>query len=136
RALEFYNERAFENAIGMFLKSNYYTIDPEIHALATYWCAESMYEVRKYGESVSYFENFLKMPAAKKTDLYNYANYALGYAALEGESYSKAAIYLDRFLKGNEKDQATINDAVLRLADAYFGAKNYGNALIYYNRII
>ncbi|ADY52471.1 Tetratricopeptide TPR_1 repeat-containing protein [Pseudopedobacter saltans DSM 12145] len=136
RALEFYNERAFENAIGMFLKSNTYPIDPEVHALATYWCAESMYEVRKYGESVNYFENFLKMPASRKTDLYNYANYALGYAALEGENYGKAATYLDKFLKGNEKDQSTINDATLRLADAYFGSKNYGAALSYYNRII
>ncbi len=136
RALEFYNERAFENAIGMFLRSNYFPIDSEIHALATYWCAEAMYEVRKYSEAVSYFENFLSMPAAKKTDLYNYANYALGYAALEGESYSKAATHLERFLRGTEKDQATVNDANLRLADAYFGAKNYGNALGYYNKII
>lgn len=136
RALEFYNERAFENAIGMFLKSNTYTIDPNIHALATYWCAEAMYEVRKYGESVNYFENFLKMSAARKTDLYNYANYALGYAALEGENYGKASTYFAKFLNGNEKDQSTINDAVLRLADSYFGGKNYGAALGNYNRII
>jgi TolA-binding protein len=136
RALEFFNERAFENAIGLFLRSNKFPIDDEIHALATYWCAESMYEVRKYEESVSYFEDFLTMPIAKKTELYNYANYALGYAALEGESYPKAAIYLARFLSGNEKDANTISDATLRLADAHFGAKNYNNALIFYNRII
>lgn len=136
RGLEFYNERAFENAIGLFLRSNNFPVDQEIHALATYWCAEAMYEVRKYGESVNFFENFLKMPAARKTDLYNYANYALGYAALEGESYPKSAIYFDKFLKGNEKDPKTLNDATLRLADAYFGSKNYGNALIYYNKII
>lgn len=136
RALEFFNERAFENAIGMFLRSNNYAVDPEIHALATYWCAEAMYEVKKYGESVNYFEDFMKMPAAKKTDLFNYANYALGYAALEGENYPKAVTYLGRFLNGNEKDPKTIRDATLRLADAYFGAKNYGSALGYYNRII
>ena len=136
RALEFFNERAFENAIGMFLRSNNYAVDPEIHALATYWCAEAMYEVKKYGESVNYFEDFMKMPAAKKTDLFNYANYALGYAALEGENYTKAVTYLGKFLNGNEKDPKTIRDATLRLADAYFGAKNYGSALGYYNRII
>ncbi|MFC5284862.1 tetratricopeptide repeat protein [Pedobacter alpinus] len=136
RALEFYNERAFENSIGLFLRSNNYPLDAEIFALSTYWCAEAMYEVRKYSESVSYFENFLGMSAAKKTDLYNYANYALGYAALEGESYAKAATYLARFLNGNEKDAKTVKDATLRLADAYFGAKNYGSALGYYNRVI
>jgi TolA-binding protein len=136
RGLEHFNERAFENAIGMFLRSNNFPLDKDIHALATYWCAEAMYEVRKFGESVDYFENFLKMPAARKTDLFNYANYALGYAALEGENYPKAVTYYNRFLNGSEKDSKTINDATLRLADAYFGAKNYGNALTYYNKII
>jgi TolA-binding protein len=136
RGLELYNERAFENAIGLFLRSNNFPIDKEIHSLATYWCAEAMYEVRKYGESVSYFEDFLGMPASRKTDLYNYANYALGYAALEGENYPKAVTYYDKFLRGTEKDQKTLTDATLRLADSYFGAKNYGNALTYYNRII
>ena len=76
------------------------------------------------------------MPVSKKTDLYNYANYALGYAALEGENYPKAATYLAKFLNGSEKDPKTVLDATLRLADAYFGAKNYGNALAYYNRVI
>lgn len=136
RALEFYNERAFENSIGLFLRSNNFPVDKEIFALATYWCAEAMYEVRKYSESVNYFENFLGMPASRKTDLYNYANYALGYAALEGENYPKAATYYARFLNGNEKDPKTIKDATLRLADAYFGAKNYDLALGYYNKII
>lgn len=136
RALEFYNERAFENSIGLFLRSNKYPVDPEIYALATYWCAEAMYEVRKYDESVTYFQNFLAMPAAKKTDLFNYANYALGYAALEGENYPVASVYLAKFLNGNEKDAKTIRDATLRLADAYFGAKNYDSALGYYNRVI
>ncbi|MBK0383953.1 tetratricopeptide repeat protein [Pedobacter sp. SD-b] len=136
RALEFYNERAFENAIGLFLRSKNYPVDKDILALSTFWCAEAMYEVRKYGESVDNFETFLGMPAAKNTDLYNYANYALGYAALEGESYPKAATYFAKFLNGNEKDPKTIKDATLRLADAYFGAKNYGSALAYYNKII
>ena len=136
RGLEFYNERAFENAIGSFLRSNNYPNDAEYFALSTYWCAESMYAVRKYGEAVSYFENFLGMQASKKTDLYNYANYALGYAALEGESYAKAATFFTKFLNGVEKDPKTITDATLRLADAYFGSKNYGSALINYNKII
>src|SRR5690606_9201923 len=47
-----------------------------------------------------------------------------------------AVTYYDKFLRGTEKDQKTLTDATLRLADSYFGAKNYGNALTYYNRII
>ncbi|WP_256007606.1 MULTISPECIES: tetratricopeptide repeat protein [Pedobacter] len=136
RGLEFYNERAFPNALSMFLRSEKFPIDEEIHALSTYWKAEASYELRKFGEAVRHFETFLSMPGAKKTGVYNFANYALGYAAFEDERYSKAANYFERFLAGNDKDPKTVNDAIIRLADSYFVSKSYGNALVNYNRII
>ncbi len=136
RGLEFYNERAFENAIGIFLRSLKYPVDTKIQALTTYWMAEAMYEVRKYDESVETFEQFLDMPEAKQTDVANFANYALAYAAFGGEKYKKAATYFEKFLQGEEKDTATINDATARLGDSYFVLKDYGSALKYYNRII
>jgi len=136
RGLEFYNERAFENSISMFMRSQENAVDEEIEALATYWLAEAMFEVRKYGESVAQFEKFLVMPAAKKTDVYNYANYALGYSAFQHESYSKAANYFERFLKGDDKDRNTVNDATLRLADSYFVIRSYDASMQQYNKII
>ena len=136
RGLEFYNERAFENSISMFMRSQSNGLNEEIAALATYWLAEAMFEVRKYGESVNQFEKFLAMPAAKKTDVYNYSNYALGYSAFQFEGYSKAATYFERFLKGDDKDKNTIVDATLRLADSYFVLKSYDAAMQQYNKII
>jgi TolA-binding protein len=136
RGLEFYNERAFPNALAMFLKSQTFPEDAEISALTTYWMAEAGYELRKFGESVSNFEKFLGMPGAEKTKVYNYANYALAYAAFEDEKYPKAATYFERFLQGYDKDANTVNDARIRLADAYFVSKSYENALVNYNKII
>ncbi|MGV8879231.1 MAG: tetratricopeptide repeat protein [Sphingobacteriaceae bacterium] len=136
RGLEFYNERAFENAIGIFLRSLNYPIDDKVTTLTTYWMAESMYEVRKYGESVENFEKFLRMPEAKSTSVYNYANYALGYAAFGDEQYRKAAGNFEKFLRGSAIDQNTSNDATLRVADSYFMMKIYNSAMDYYNRII
>lgn len=136
RGLQFYNERAFPNSLSMFLRSEGFPEDPEIHALSVYWMAEAMYELRKFGEAVTAFEKFLKMPASSKTDVYNFANYGLGYAAFEDEKYAKAANYFERFLRGNDKDTKTVNDATMRLADSYFVNKNYGEAMSYYNRII
>ncbi len=136
RGLQFYNERAFENAIGIFLRSLKDPVDDRIEALTTYWMAESMYEVRKYDESVENFEKFENMPGAKKTSVYNYANYALGYAAFGDEKYQKAANNFEQFIQGSERDKNTVNDAVLRLGDSYFVLKNYGRANEYYNRIL
>ena len=136
RGLEFYNEGAFENAIGIFLRSLKNPVDTKIEVLTTYWMAESMYEVRKYKESVENFERFLDFPEASETPIYNYANYALAYAAFGDEEYKKAATYFQKFLDGDEKDPNTINDAITRLGDSYFVLKNYSRALDYYNRII
>ncbi|MDP9046811.1 MAG: tetratricopeptide repeat protein [Bacteroidota bacterium] len=136
RGLEFYNERAFENAIGIFIRSLKFPFDTKIEALTTYWMAEAMYEVRKYSESVETFKKFLELPDAGETNVYNYANYALAYAAFSGEEYKTAASYFQRFLRGDEKDANTVNDAITRLGDCYFVLKNYATALEYYNRII
>lgn len=136
RGLEFYNERAFENAIGIFLRSLKFPVDSKIQVMTTYWMAEAMYEVRKYGESVQNFEKFLDYDGARETGVYNYANYALAYAAFYGEQYKKAANYFQRFLDGEEKDAATINDAITRMGDSYFVMKDYSRAMQYYDRII
>jgi TolA-binding protein len=136
RGLEFYNERAFENAIGIFLRSLKDPVDPKIEALTNYWMAESMYEVRKYGESVQTFEHFLELPASRETNLTNYANYALAYAAFGGEQYNKAANYFEKFLGNEPRDRSTTIDAQTRLGDCFFVLKEYGRALEYYNRII
>ena len=53
RGLEFYNERAFENAIGIFLRSLKVPVDRKTSPNYVYWMAEAMYEVRKYSESVA-----------------------------------------------------------------------------------
>ncbi|ASU35745.1 tetratricopeptide repeat protein [Mucilaginibacter xinganensis] len=136
RGLEFYNERAFENAIGIFLRSLKNPVDNKIEVMTTYWMAEAMYEVRKYGESVQNFEKFLDFEGARETNVYNYANYALAYAAFGDEQYKKAAVYFQKFLQGEQKDASTTNDAMTRLGDSYFVMKNYSRALEYYNQII
>src|SRR5690606_1002234 len=106
RGLEHYNERAFENSISLFMRSEKYPIDPTIQALATYWKAEAMYEVRKYGEAVASFSKFLSYPAAKKADVYNYAHYALAYAAFRNSQYQTSANYFELFLaNGSNLDQ-------------------------------
>jgi len=137
RGLEHYNERAFENAISLFMRSEKYPIDPNLQALATYWKAEAMYEVRKYGEAVTNFDRFLRYPAAKNTDVYHYAQYALAYAAFRNSQFQTAVNYFERFLNGGSTiDVITKHDAISRLADSYFSMKNYGKAMQQYNRLI
>ena len=138
RGLEFYNERAFENSISLFMRSESNPIDPEILALATYWKAEAMYEVRKYSEAVASFNQFLRYPASRNTDVFSYANYALAYAAFRNNNFNTSANYFERFLAvgGQSIEENVRNDATARLGDSYFSLKNYSRALQHYDRLI
>ncbi|MFD2594485.1 tetratricopeptide repeat protein [Sphingobacterium griseoflavum] len=138
RGMEFYNERAFENSISIFMRSEKFPFDPEMAALATYWKAEAMYEVRKYGEAVENFSRFLRLPAAQNTAVYNYANYALAYSAFRINRYSVAAQSFERFLSTEESssDERIRYDVIARLGDSYLSMRNYGRANAYYNQLI
>lgn len=138
RGLEFYNERAFENSISMFMRSEKFPINAEMAALATYWKAEAMYEVRKYREAVENFSRFLRLPAARNTDVYRYANYGLAYAAFRNNSFGMAADYFERFLaaEGSSLDENVRHDVIARLGDSYLSVRDYGRANQYYDRLI
>ncbi len=138
RGLEFYNERAFENSISTFMRSEKFPIDAEMAALATYWKAEAMYEVRKYREAVENFSRFLQLPAARNTDVYSYANYGLAYAAFRNNSFGMAADYFERFLatEGSSLDENVRHDVIARLGDSYLAVRDYGRANRYYDQLI
>lgn len=138
RGLEFYNERAFENSISMFMRSEKFPINAEMAALATYWKAEAMYEVRKFGEAVENFSRFLSLPAAKNNEVYNYANYGLAYAAYRNNRFALAADYFERFLKAGAStvDENIRYDVIARLGDSYLCLRDYGRANSYYDKLI
>lgn len=138
RGLEFYNERAFENSISMFMRSEKYPVDAEMAALATYWKAEAMYEVRKYREAVENFSRFLRLPAARNTGVYNYAHYGLAYAAFRNNNFSMAADYFERFLAmdGGSVEESVRQDVIARLGDSYLSMRNYDRANRYYDQLI
>lgn len=138
RGLEFYKERAFENAISAFMRSARYPIDDKLYALSLYWKSEAMYEVNKFGESVEAIEQFIGVSSAKSTSVYINAYYALGYAAFKNKEFTKSIRYFDKYINGKNKGQIDLNrlyDAQLRLADAYFSNKDYTRALLTYTKI-
>ena len=138
RGLEFYNERAFENSISMFMRSEKYPFDKKMAALATYWKAEAMYEVRKYGEAVTNFSRFLDLPAARSSAEYPYANYGLAYAAFRSDKYNLAANYFGRFLaaQGSKLDEEVRYDVIARMGDSYLTVRDYAKANQYYQQLI
>src|SRR5690606_4037118 len=80
----------------------------------------------------------LRKPAARNTDVYSYANYALAYAAFRSDNFNTAANYFELFLSTDESstEENMRNDAIARLGDSYLSTRNYGRANEYYDRLI
>ena len=121
RGSEFYNERAFENSISMFMRSEKFPIEAEMAALATYWKAEAMYEVRKYGEAVAALPDSSGCPL-HETPMYTVMRRNLSAdAAFRNNSFGMAADYFERFLatEGSSMEENVRYDVIARLGDSY-----------------
>lgn len=134
RAVEYFNDRDYEMAIGLFTKAITNDSDPVIRAEAMYWKAEAIYNQNKYEAAVKQYRIYLFNPGSINTPMYNTANYNLGYCNFKLENYQEANTWFRKYLKNKpETDADKYNDALIRIGDGFFVLKDYDNALSYYN---
>jgi len=136
RGLELFADNQFFDAIGMFKKSAEHKSDELIAAGATFWAGESYYRLGQYDQAAAYYRNFQNAPGAKNHTAYASASYNLGYAMLKQKNYSQAAQAFSRFIESRPADKKMMNDARLRLADAFFMQKQYQDAIAGYDQVI
>ena len=112
-------------------------MDQSVAAASLYWKGEAQYRLKDYDGAIHSYNDFLFTPAALKFDYYNLANYNIGYSYFKEEKYSDAESAFRKYIADNSKtDKARYNDALLRIADAFFMLKDQANALDYYSRAI
>jgi TolA-binding protein len=111
------------------------SVDTKLEAKAIYWKAELNYKQKKYDDAMTGYAEFVFMPEAVTLDIYNLANYNLGYCYYNKQDYPNAQKWFRKYAKNKaETDDLRFNDACLRIADCYFFAKDYVGALEYYNK--
>ncbi len=98
-----------------------------------YWRAESFYLIGKYDKARKDYQSFFESKNASLYPDYNLANYNLAYTYFQEKQYKEATPY---FLKYTEKEKNTslpsYADALDRLGDCYFAARDLKNAEKYY----
>ena len=138
RALEFYTDSKYPQAIDLFNKSienSKYNI--KTRALAKYWRAEALYKIGKYEESFNDFNDFVLTSGAFGSEQYKDAHYNMGYALFKLQDYQKAIVWFRKFTEFSESKKLTkLADAYNRIGDCYFISKNYNFAVDYYDKSI
>lgn len=136
QGIEYFNRRAYNDAIEFFQKSQQYPIDTKLTAEALFWQGDSYYRMKQFGQAAKKFNSFARSKGASQTDLVNTSLYNSAYCAFNTGKYADASWLFRKFLKQSGTDQRMVNDSYLRLADSYLITKDYKNAIQWYDKVI
>ncbi|MEL1248129.1 tetratricopeptide repeat protein [Flavobacterium helocola] len=136
RGLELYTDGDYKGAYTLFKKSLAENKDAKFTARATFWKAETEYNLDQFEEAKLSFKQFLNSAEASSTPEYANANYNLAYSYFKLKEYENAIQYFDAFTKSSKDDKIRLTDAYLRLGDCNFMAAKYWPAMDAYNKAI
>ncbi|MFO7720527.1 MAG: tetratricopeptide repeat protein [Gillisia sp.] len=134
--LELYNEGKYAEASKNFDKSLTERRDPVITAQATFWKAESDFNLNRMKEALVGYREFAGMSAARGTSEMENLDYNIAYAYFKQKEYDRAIEFFNRFAGNADKDKARRNDAYTRLGDTYFVTSKYWPAMEAYDKAI
>ena len=138
RGLEMFNNMELEASIDMFDKSlKYEKYNRAIRARAIYWQGEAWYRLGNYENAKKNYELFMGLPGSALLSENNMVKYNLGYALFNMKDYPNALIHLKTFeTDATNAKPEVLTDAKNRIADCYFIATNYAQAIDYYDKVI
>ncbi|KAB1068223.1 tetratricopeptide repeat protein [Tamlana haliotis] len=136
RGLELYDEGQYAAAKEMFTNSLSEPRDPKYTSRATFWHAESDYNLTNYSEALISFKQFEQQAESAEAPEIKNLDYNMAYTYFKLKKYEQSAEYFNRFVSGGTGDKARLNDAYLRLGDAYFVSSNYDEAISAYDKAI
>jgi len=136
RGLELYDEGKYSEAISLYNKSLKEPRDPFFTARATYWKAESDYQLSNFDEALIGFKQYMQLPSANETPEFENSKYNLAYNQFKLKNYTDAITNFRTFVSASSNAGARKKDAYLRLGDSYFVSSQYWPALENYSKAI
>ena len=136
RGIELYNETKYSEALDLFNSSLKEPRDSVFVAKATFWKAETEYNLTNYNDALIGFKQFKGLTESSSLPEDENVDYNLAYTYFKLKDYNNASNYFQKFIDKNSSDRLRRNDAYLRLADGYFVSSQYENAITSYNKAI
>ncbi|MFD1063349.1 tetratricopeptide repeat protein [Winogradskyella litorisediminis] len=136
RGIELYNEDKYADALQMFEKSLSQPRDASFTARATFWKAETDFNLTNYNEALIGFKHFNQQDGISNLSENDNLDYNLAYTYFKLKDYGQASNYFEKFINEKSDDKLRVNDAYLRLGDGYFVSSNYSNAISAYEKAI
>ncbi|MCC8360576.1 tetratricopeptide repeat protein [Salinimicrobium sediminilitoris] len=136
RGLELFEEGKYREAKEYFDLALTERRDPRFTALATFWKAETDFNLRNFDEALVGYREFAGMSGAKGASEKENLDYNIGYAYFKQRDYARSIEFFKRFANDAAKDRGRRNDAFVRLGDSHFVNSSYWPAMDAYNAAI
>jgi tetratricopeptide (TPR) repeat protein len=118
-------------------------VNVEYEAVAYFWKSELCYHEKRYEEVLKYARDFIDNKGDRKVmsrisplATIQHAWLNMGFAAMGTQDYEQAQEYFSKAQENDGHDAYTGMVATLREADAVFMQKNFGRAMMLYDKII
>ncbi|NBC58121.1 MAG: tetratricopeptide repeat protein [Bacteroidetes bacterium] len=134
-AIEFFRTAEYPKALNYFNQSLSQPLDKKITAKATYWKAETHYNLGQYEEALIGFKTFETLPNAREVIEFKQVDYDIAYAYFKTKTYEKAKSHF-KIAVIDLKNQDKLFDAFVRLGDTYFVTNDYWSAMENYNKAL
>ena len=102
---------------------------------AFYLRAEAQYRLRNYEECEKDVKIFFSRPDSKKSGNAVIARYLEGYCYFSQAQYDKARVAFSNYIDNARTKEATYADALNRIGDCYFNARQFQQAITYYTQV-
>ena len=136
RGLELYTDSNYKEAFALFKKSISENKDQRFTARATFWKAETEYNLDQYNEAMLSFKQFISYNEASSTPEFKNVDYNLAYSYFKLKEYDSAIKHFTDFIAKVSNDNVRKTDAYLRLGDCNFISAKYWPAMDAYNKAI
>ncbi|MFT3754227.1 MAG: tetratricopeptide repeat protein [Paludibacter sp.] len=124
-----------EKAIEYFSLSLQSSQTGKYSAECLYWRSESYYRTNRPEQSINDLNAFFGNSYARSSVNYVAANYALAYGYFSKKNYSEALGWFLKYVNSESNTRATTySDALNRIGDCFFYARNFDKADSYYTK--
>lgn len=132
-----FREAAFEDAQPIFEALVREDANGAFSPEAIFWNADSYFNLKKYQSAISWYQRFIdRYP---KHELIGAARYSLGWSYFQLGDFERAIPPLQAFLRDYKPPPIALFpydvDTNLRIGDAYFGLRQYNQAIEAYSKV-
>ena len=123
KAIEYFTLSLQSSTVGKYSAESYF------------WRSESYYRVSQPDKSIADLKSFFLNTNARSSANFKTANYSMAYAYFSKKSYTESLNWFLKYVElENNTGNTTYSDALNRIGDCYFNARNFSKAETYYSK--